>query len=290
MKICWIGTGVMGSSMLGNLIDAGHECTVYTRTKSKAEPLLAKGAKWAESPADAAKDANFAGLIVGMPADVEEVVLGENGLLKTMTPNTILVDFTTSSPALAVKIANFAKQRNISTLDAPVSGGDIGAKNATLSIMVGGERPVFEQALPILKLLGKTIEYQGPAGSGQHTKMVNQILIAGTMIGICEALIYARKSGLDPEQVLKSVSGGAAASWSLSNLAPRIIKDDFEPGFYVEHFIKDMGIALEEAKRMQLDLPGLKLVHSLYVRLRDEMKMGMGRKGTQALIKVLEQN
>ena len=288
MKICWVGTGVMGSSMLGHLIDAGHECTVYTRTKEKAEPLLAKGAIWADSPAEAAKDADLAGTIVGMPADVEEVILGNRGILQELNSNTILVDFTTSSPALAKKIANVAKQRNISAMDAPVSGGDVGAKNGTLSIMVGGEKEAFDKALPILELLGKTIEYQGPAGSGQHTKMVNQILITGTMIGICEALLYAKNSGLDPAQVLKSVSGGAAASWSLSNLAPRIIEGDFEPGFYVEHFIKDMEIALAEAEAMKLDLPGLELVHTLYVCLREEL--GMGRKGTQALINVLDKS
>lgn len=288
MKICWVGTGVMGSSMLGHLIDAGHECTVYNRTRKKAEPLLVKGAEWADSPAAAAKDADFAGTIVGMPADVEEVILGDQGILQELNSKTILVDFTTSSPALAKKIFNFAKKRKISTLDAPVSGGDVGAKNATLSIMVGGEKEAFDQALPILQLLGKTIEYQGPAGSGQHTKMVNQILITGTMIGICEALLYAKNSGLDPEQVLKSVSGGAAASWSLTNLAPRIIKGDFEPGFYVEHFIKDMEIALKEAQAMKLDLPGLELAHSLYVCLRDELNMG--KKGTQALINVLDKS
>jgi 3-hydroxyisobutyrate dehydrogenase len=285
MKICWIGTGVMGSSMLEHLIDAGHKCTVYTRTKEKALPLLAKGAIWADSPAAAAEGANFAGMIVGMPSDVEQVTLGENGLLKNMSSGTTLVDFTTSSPALAVKIANFAKTINVNVLDAPVSGGDTGAKNATLSIMVGGERAVFDNAMPILKLLGKTIEYQGSAGSGQHTKMVNQILIAGTMIGLCEALIYAKKSGLNPLQVLKSVGGGAAASWSLTNLAPRIIAEDFEPGFYVEHFIKDMGIALTESQNMNIELPGLKLVHSLYQKLQNEMNMG--KNGTQALIKVL---
>lgn len=286
MKICWIGTGVMGSSMLERLIDAGHECKVYNRTKAKAEPLLAKGAIWSDSPAEAAIDTDFALTIVGTPDDVKEVILGEKGILQNLNSNSILIDFTTSSPSLAKEIYNLAKKCNIHALDAPVSGGDIGAKNGTLSIMVGGEKEAFEKSMPIFEILGKTIEYQGPAGSGQHTKMVNQILITGTMIGICEALIYAKHSGLDPEQVLKSVSGGAAASWSLTNLAPRILKGDFEPGFYVEHFIKDMEIALDEAEAMKLDLPGLELVHTLYVCLRDELDMG--KKGTQALINVLE--
>ena len=288
MNICWVGTGVMGSSMLEHLIDAGHQCRVYNRTRSKAEPLVAKGAIWADSPAEAAKDANFAGTIVSRPEDVEEVILGEQGILKNLNSNSILADFSTSSPSLAEKIADLAKEHNIYALDAPVSGGDTGAKNGTLSIMVGGEKEAFENAMPIFKLLGRTIEYQGPAGSGQHTKMVNQILITGTMIGICEALIYAKNSRLDPEQVLKSVSTGAAASWCLSNLVPRILKGDFEPGFYVEHFIKDMEIALAESATMMIDLPGLELAHSLYVCLRDEL--GMGRKGTQALIKVMDRN
>ncbi len=286
MNICWIGTGVMGEPMLGHLMDAGHKCRVYTRTKSKAEGLLARGAIWANSPAEAAEGADFAGMIVGMPEDVEQVVLGKNGLLEGLKPGTMLVDFTTSSPDLAVRMEAQARNRGVRMLDAPVSGGDVGARNATLSIMVGGNRRDFQEALPILRSLGKTVEYQGEAGAGQHTKMVNQILISGTMIGMCEALLYARKSGLDAEQVLKSVGGGAAASWSLANLAPRIIRNDFEPGFFVEHFVKDMRIALEEAERMRLDLPGLKLVYSLYEQLQNELDMG--KSGTQALIKVLE--
>jgi len=287
MKICWIGTGVMGAPMAGHLLDAGHECRIYTRTKSKAESLLRRGAVWCDSPAEAAAGADFAGMIVGMPADVEQVVFGENGLLQGLGAGSLLVDFTTGSPSMAEKIAEAALRQNVAALDAPVSGGDVGARNATLSIMVGGDRSAFERALPVFNLLGKTVEYQGGPGAGQHTKMVNQILISGTMIGMCEALLYARKSGLEPQQVLKSVGGGAAASWSLSNLAPRIIRGDFEPGFFVEHFVKDMRIALEEAAGMDLELPGLKLVCSLYQKLQHEL--GMGRKGTQALIKALEQ-
>ncbi len=286
MRICWIGTGVMGSPMVGHLLDAGHECAVYTRTREKAGALIARGARWSGTPAEAAGGAEFAGVMVGMPSDVEEVVLGACGVLAGLGSGGIISDFTTSSPELAERIAKFAEGRGISALDSPVSGGDVGARNAALSIMVGGDSAAFERALPVYRLLGKTVELQGPAGSGQHTKMVNQILICGAMVGVCEALLYARKSGLDPEQVLKSVGGGAAASWALANMVPRIIKGDFEPGFYVEHFVKDMEIALAESAVMGIDLPGLKLVHSLYIELRDEL--GMGRKGTQALVKVLE--
>ncbi|MBN1863484.1 MAG: NAD(P)-dependent oxidoreductase [Victivallales bacterium] len=286
MRICWIGTGVMGAPMVGHLLDAGHECTVCTRTREKAEALIARGARWAGTPAEAAEGAEFAGVMVGMPSDVEQVVLGAGGIMERLGSGALLSDFTTSSPELAVRIAAFAEGRGVSALDSPVSGGDVGARNAALSIMVGGDSAAFERALPVYRLLGKTVELQGPAGAGQHTKMVNQILICGTMAGVCEALLYARKSGLDPEQVLKNVGGGAAASWALENMAPRIIKDDFEPGFYVEHFVKDMEIALAESARMGIDLPALKLVHSLYVELRDGL--GMGRKGTQALVKVLE--
>ena len=286
MRICWVGTGVMGASMVGHLLDAGHDCTIYTRTREKAMALVERGAKWADTPAAAAKGADFACVMVGMPSDVEQVVLGPEGVLAAMPEGAILTDFTTSSPELASKIAKFAVQRGVSALDSPVSGGDVGARNATLSIMVGGDKAAFERALPLYRTLGKTVELQGGPGAGQHAKMVNQILISGTMIGVCEALVYARRAGLEPEQVLKSVGGGAAASWSLANMAPRIISGNLEPGFYVEHFVKDMDIALSESRRMDIRLPGLELVHSLYVRLRDEM--GMGRKGTQALIKVLE--
>ena len=281
MKIGWIGAGVMGSSMVKNLLNAGYECSVFTRTKAKAESLIEAGAVWKNSPADVAKNVDVVALIVAMPSDVESVVLGKNGVLSTMKPGSVLVDFTTSSPELAKRIAKKAEEKNVVALDAPVSGGDVGARNATLSIMVGGNKIAFDKLKNFFKTLGKTIEYQGKAGAGQHTKMVNQILIATNIIGVCEALIYAEKAGLNPQDVLKSVSGGAAASWSLTNLAPRIIKGDFEPGFFVEHFIKDMGIALTEAKKMGIELPGLNLSYNLYKKLDDEMKMG--RKGTQAL-------
>jgi len=286
MKIGWIGAGVMGSSMVKNLLNDGYECSIFSRTKAKAESLIKAGAVWKDSPADVAKNVDVVGLIVGMPADVESVVLGEKGILSTMKPGSVLVDFTTSSPELAKRIAKKAEEKNISSLDAPVSGGDIGAQNATLSIMVGGNKTAFDNLQNFFKTLGKTIEYQGKAGAGQHTKMVNQILIATNIIGVCEALIYAEKAGLNPEDVLKSVGSGAAASWSLENLAPRIINRDFEPGFYVEHFIKDMGIALTESKKMGIELPGLNLSYNLYKKLDNEMKMG--RKGTQALYLALK--
>ena len=281
MKIGWIGTGVMGASMLRRLHEAGHDCAVFTRTRKKAVTLLKDGVKWRNSPAEVALDADLVCAMVGTPDDVREIALGSKGLINTIKKEAKFIDFTTSSPALAEELhASFAKC-DVSSLDAPVSGGDVGAKNGTLSIMVGGDKAPFNDLLPIFKILGKTIEYQGGPGSGQNTKMINQILIATNMIGVCEALLYAKKSGLDPKTVLKSVSGGAAASWSLSNLAPRILDGDFEPGFFVEHFIKDMGIALNEAKKMRLDLPGLQLAHTLYSKLANEH--GMTKKGTQAL-------
>lgn len=285
MKIAWIGTGVMGRSMAGHLLSAGHALTVFSRTKDKASALIAQGAKWAESPKVAALGAEAVCVMVGYSADVEEVFLGVNGALQTMRPKTICIDFTTSSPSLALKIFNKAKKKDISALDAPVSGGDIGAREARLSIMVGGEPSAFERALPLFKSLGKTIIHHGKPGSGQHAKMVNQIMIAGTMMGMCEGLFYARKAGLNPETVLASVGGGAAASWSLSNLYPRIIKGDFGPGFYVEHFIKDLQIAISEAKRMKLTMPALALAEKLYAQLKLN---GGARLGTQALIKQLE--
>lgn len=284
MKTAWIGLGVMGGPMARHLLDAGHDVRVYTRTRAKALDLESVGAVWAGSPAEAASGAEVVCTMVGFPSDVEEVVLGAEGVLAGMDEGAILIDFTTSSPELARGIAEAAASKGVGSLDAPVSGGDVGARNAALSIMVGGERAVFDRARPLLEKLGKTVVHQGPAGSGQHTKMVNQVLIATNMIGVCEALLYAQRAGLDPETVLKSVSGGAAASWALSHLAPRILSDDLEPGFYVEHFIKDMGIALEESRRLALKLPGLELAHQLYSRLA---AMGGARQGTQALIRAL---
>ena len=279
-KIGWIGLGVMGSSMCGHLIDAGFSATVYTRTKSKADGVLAKGAEWAESPKAVAEASDVVFAIVGFPADVREVMLGDSGALAGSKSGNILVDMTTSQPSLAVEIAEAATAQGVQSVDAPVSGGDVGAKEARLSIMIGGDKDTVDALQPCWDAMGKTIVYQGPAGSGQHTKMVNQTLIATGMIGVCEALLYGYKAGLDLETVMKSVESGAAGSWSLSNLGPRIIANNFDPGFFVEHFIKDMGIALEEANRMGLSLPGLALAKQLYHAVAAQ---GHHRDGTHAL-------
>jgi 3-hydroxyisobutyrate dehydrogenase len=283
-RIGWIGTGVMGSSMCGHLLDAGYPATVYSRTRARAEPLLEKGATWADSPAAVAAASDVVFTMLGFPVDVRDVVLGPNGVLSGARRGSVLVDTTTSEPALAEEIHQAAQERGATSIDAPVSGGDVGARNATLSIMVGGDAAAVVRVRPLLELLGKTIVHQGGPGAGQHTKMVNQILIASGMIGVCEALLYGYRAGLDLETVLESVSGGAAGSWSLSNLAPRALRGDFEPGFFVEHFLKDMEIALAEARQMNLALPGLALAHELYLALRAQ---GGGRKGTQALLLAL---
>lgn len=283
-RIGWIGTGVMGASMCRHLMDAGYSATVYTRTRTKAEALLQQGAEWAASPGEVAARSDVVFTIVGFPADVKEVLLGATGVIPNLQPGSVVVDMTTSQPALAEEIARQASQRQVQALDAPVSGGDVGARGAALSIMVGGDRSTFDRVLPLFSLMGRTIQYQGPAGSGQHTKMVNQILIATGMIGVCEALLYGHQAGLDLNEVLKSVSAGAAGSWSLSNLAPRLLNGDFEPGFFVEHFIKDLGIALEEARRLNLSLPGLALAQQLYLAVAAN---GHSKSGTQALLLAL---
>lgn len=283
--IAWIGTGVMGAPMCGHLADAVGTVRVYNRTKSKAEPLIENGAQWCESPAQAAEGADLVFTIVGFPADVQAVYFGEQGILSVLKEGAICVDFTTTSPSLAVEINEAASKRGAAAIDAPVSGGDVGAREARLSIMVGGDAGAVEQVHPLLQKLGQNIVHQGPAGAGQHTKMCNQIAIAGTMIGVCESLLYATKAGLDLETMLSSISKGAAGCWTLDNLAPRIVKRNFEPGFYIDHFIKDMGIALTEAARMNLALPGLALVHQLYVAAAAQ---GEGSSGTQALMRALE--
>jgi len=285
ITIGWIGTGVMGVSMLGHLNKAGYSCTTYTRTKSKAESLLANGVKWADSPAEVAAVSDVVFTIVGFPKDVREVYLGENGILAKAKPGAVWVDMTTTEPSLAVEIYEAAKAKNIQSVDAPVSGGDVGAKNGTLSIMAGGDKEAFDKVYPLFEILGKQIVYQGEAGSGQHTKMCNQITIAGTMIGVCEALLYGHKAGLDLPTMLSSISGGAAGCWTLDNLAPRIVNRNFDPGFFVEHFIKDMGIALKEAEAMGLSLPGLALVKQLYLAVQAQ---GHGKLGTHALTLALE--
>jgi 3-hydroxyisobutyrate dehydrogenase len=284
MKLGWIGLGVMGSSMCAHLLRAGHAVSVYTRTPARADAAIALGAVWADSPRAVAEASDVVFTMVGFPRDVREVVLGERGALPGLRERGILVDMTTSEPALAVEIAAAARARNAWALDAPVSGGDVGAREARLSIMVGGESTPFDTVRSLLALLGKTVVHQGGPGTGQHTKMVNQTLIASNMIGVCEGLLYAQRVGLDPERVLASVSGGAAGSWSLANLAPRMLAGDFSPGFYVEHFVKDMEIALREAERMKLSLPGLALAKLLYERL---VALGRARSGTQALILAL---
>jgi 3-hydroxyisobutyrate dehydrogenase len=279
-RLGWIGTGVMGTSMCGHLMAAGFPMTITTRTRAKAEPLLAKGARWADTPKALAAASDVIFSIVGYPKDVSEITLGPEGALAGCKTGAVLVDMTTSQPALAVEIYQRAKSQGVYAVDAPVSGGDVGAREARLSIMIGGDAPVVEALMPCFRAMGKTIVHQGAAGAGQHTKMVNQVLIASYMVGVCEALLYGYKAGLDLNKVLESVASGAASSWSLSNLAPRIIARNFAPGFYVEHFIKDMGIALEESKRMGLAMPGLALAHQLYVALAAQ---GHARDGTHAL-------
>ena len=281
-KISFIGIGVMGKSMASNLLKKGYELTVYSRTKAKAQELLACGAKWADTPAKASENAEVVISMVGYPKDVEQIYLGENGVLSSLKPNSIIIDMTTSSPSLAKKIYEVASQKSISALDAPVSGGDVGAKNGTLAIMVGGDEASYNKVLPIFEAMGKTICYFGKAGSGQYAKMSNQIAIASNMMGVCEAVAYAKKCGLNPHDLLNVISTGAAGSWSLSNLAPRMLKGDFAPGFFIKHFIKDMKIAIESAKEINLDLPGLVLAERLYEKLAKE---GYENDGTQALLK-----
>ena len=279
-RIGFIGLGVMGRSMAGHILDKGYELHVYTRTESTAGDLLDRGAVWAESPAALAQAVDLVITIVGYPSDVEGVWLGDQGILAHLAHGSMAIDMTTSDPALAEKLFATGAERGIAVLDAPVSGGDLGAQNATLSIMVGGEEDDFHRTRPIFEAMGKNIVLQGKAGAGQHTKMANQIAIAAGMVAMCESLSYAKKAGLDPDTVLASIGQGAAGSWSLNNLGPRIIKGDYSPGFFVKHFIKDMGIALASARSMGLDTPGLDLAHSLYEKLAAQ---GGEDLGTQAL-------
>jgi 3-hydroxyisobutyrate dehydrogenase len=283
-RLGWIGAGVMGQSMCGHLLAKGFTVTVYNRSKEKAARLLEQGATWADSPQAVAQQSDVIFAIVGFPPDVREVFLGPRGALAGSKPGNILVDMTTSEPSLAVEIYQAAKAKGVHAVDAPVSGGDIGAREARLSIMIGGDKEIVEALMPCWEAMGKTIVHQGPAGAGQHTKMVNQILIATMMIGVCEALLYGYKAGLDLETVLKSVSTGAAGSWSLTNLGPRIMANNFDPGFFVEHFIKDMGIALAESRKMGLSMPGLALAEQLYQSVKAK---GWGRNGTHALMLAL---
>jgi 3-hydroxyisobutyrate dehydrogenase len=285
-RVGWIGTGVMGRSMCGHLLAAGYTVTAFNRTKSKAAELLDRGARWADSPRDAAADADVIVSIVGFPDDVREVTLGESGALAAAKKGSVIVDMTTSRPSLAVEIAERAAERGVVSIDAPVSGGDVGARNATLSIMIGGDADTVAALEPIWKTIGSKWILQGGPGAGQHTKMVNQTLIATGMIGVCEALLYGYKAGLDLEKVLESVASGAAGSWSLSNYGPRIMANNFDPGFFVAHFLKDMAIALEEARRMNLALPGLALAQQLYQAVAAQ---GHARMGTHSLMLALAQ-
>ena len=283
-RIGWIGTGVMGGAMCGHVLDAGFSVTVYSRTQSKAEPLLERGATWADSPQHVAAAADVTFSIVGFPDDVREVILGDEGALAGADPGSILVDMTTSRPSLAIEIADAAAAKNVIAIDAPVSGGDVGARDGTLSIMIGGDHDTVVALEPLWQAMGKTSVLQGGPGAGQHTKMVNQMLIAPVMIGMCEGLLYAYKAGLDLPTVMESVAAGAAGSWSLSNLGPRIIAGKFDPGFFVEHFVKDLGIALDEAQQMGLTLPGLALAEQLYQSLAER---GHAKDGTHALMLAL---
>nr|WP_276562773.1 NAD(P)-dependent oxidoreductase [Paenibacillus anseongense] len=279
-----VGTGVMGKSMAGHFMKAGYQVHLYNRTRSKAQDLVDQGAHWQDSPGQLAQQCDVIITMLGFPSDVEEIYLGENGILQNAKPGSYVIDMTTSSPKLAKQIEHEARSRGLFSLDAPVSGGDVGAKEAKLSIMVGGSRDAFDAVLPLFEKIGTNIVYQGEAGAGQHTKMCNQIAIASNMMGVVEALVYAEKSGLDPATVLKSIESGAAGSWSLSNLAPRMIAGNFAPGFYVKHFIKDMKIALQSAEEMNAKLPGLALAKSLYEQLAAS---GEEDSGTHALYKLI---
>ena len=277
----------MGEPMAGHLLAAGHQLKVHTRTKEKANGLLAQGANWAETAAEVAEDCDFVFSIVGFPSDVEEVILGQDGVLSGATQGTTLIDMTTSEPALAERIHAAAAAKDVATLDAPVSGGDLGARNATLAIMVGGDNESYKDALPLFQLLGQNIAYFGPAGSGQRVKMSNQILIASTMIGVVESLLYATRAGLDMDEVIGLIGKGAAGCWSINNLGRRIAKQDYDPGFFIKHFVKDMGIALKDASVLGIDLPGLQLAKEFYEKA---VAAGLENEGTQALYKIFLEN
>lgn len=281
--IGFIGTGVMGSSMVRHLLKAGYHVNVHNRTKNKADALVEEGAIWQDTPAEVTKQSDVIITIVGYPTDVEETYFGETGILNAAKAGDIVIDMTTSTPSLAVKIYEAAKEKGVLALDAPVSGGDMGAKNGTLTTMVGGDQATFDAAEAILNTFSSKVMLQGVAGSGQHTKMANQIMIAGTMTGMTELMVYAKAAGLDIEKVIEQVGAGSAGNWSLSNYSPRILKKDFTPGFFVKHFIKDLKIALDEADKMGIDLPSTTLAKDLYEKLADK---GIENDGTQALIKL----
>ena len=284
-KIGFIGTGVMGNPMASHIQKEGYELYVYNRTSAKTQSLVASGAHACDSPGAVAEMCDIIFAIVGFPKDVENVFLGSNGIVEKAKPGSVIVDMTTSTPDLAKKIASVAIKKGLHSLDAPVSGGDVGAKSGMLSIMVGGKKEIFNRVLPLFELMGSNVVYQGSAGSGQHTKMANQIGIASSMLAMCESLTYAKAAGLDLKTVLKSISSGAAGSWSLTNLAPRILRDDYEPGFFVRHFIKDMQIAIDSSEAMGIPIPGLKVAKAKFDQIADQ---GLDNKGTQAVIKAYE--
>ncbi|MFD1671047.1 NAD(P)-dependent oxidoreductase [Agrilactobacillus yilanensis] len=283
-KIGFIGTGVMGTGMIKNLIAHDFPVTVYNRTKAHAKAVLDAGATWLNTPAEVAQATDVVITILGFPEDVQQVYFGQDGIFEGVHSNQVLIDMTTTRPSIAQRIYAQAQANQIDALDAPVSGGDIGAQNATLTIMVGGDQAVFEGQQDIFNAMGKQVKYFGPAGSGQHTKMANQIMIAGTMTGLTEMLVYAKKAGLDLAAVLDTVGNGAAANWSLSNYGPRILKNDYTPGFFAKHFLKDLRIALDSAREMKIELPATLEANRLYQILVEDK--GLGNDGTQALIKL----
>ncbi|MEP7310847.1 MAG: NAD(P)-dependent oxidoreductase [Acidobacteriota bacterium] len=285
-RVGWIGTGVMGGSMCGHLRQKGYPVVVYTRTKAKADALIEQGATWAATPKAVSEQSDIVFTIVGFPADVRDVYFSTDGVLSAARAGQVFVDMTTTEPTIAKEIYETARAKGADSVDAPVSGGDVGARNATLTIMIGGDQATVQRLMPLFETMGKRVLYQGGPGAGQHTKMCNQIVIAGTMVAMCEALLYGHKAGLSLETTVETIRGGAAGCWGLDNLAPRILKRDFAPGFVVEHFIKDMAIALAEADRMNIALPGLALAHQLYALVRAQ---GHGRRGTQALMLALEE-
>jgi 3-hydroxyisobutyrate dehydrogenase len=280
-RIGWIGTGVMGSSMCGHILDAGYPVTVFTRTRSKAESLIARGARWADTPRDVAADSDIVFSIVGYPRDVREVLIGDRGALRDCRPGCVIVDMATSPPVLSQEIADMALKQGVASIDAPVTGGDVGARNGTLSIMIGGAADTVAALEPMWKLMGSKWIHHGGPGAGQHAKIVNQVLVCAHMIGLCEAFVYAQRSGLELEKVFESVASGAAGSWALSNLGPRMIQGNFAPGFFAEHLLKDIGIALEESRRMNLKMPGLELAERLY---KEHVALGHAKDGTHSLI------
>ena len=284
VRVGWVGTGVMGSPMCGHLLAAGYPVKVFSRSEERASSLVEQGAQWCASPAQASEGSDVVVTMVGYPSDVRQVVLGDEGVLTAAREGSTIIDMTTSEPLLAQEIFEAATTKGVGSLDAPVSGGDVGARNASLVIMVGGAQEAFDRALPLLQRLGKIVTLEGGAGAGQHTKMVNQIAIASGMVGVCEALLYAYRAGLDIAKVLDTIGPGAAGSWSLTNYGPRALRGDFEPGFKIDHFIKDLGIALAEGKRMKLSLPGLALAEQLYVAASAQ---GRGQRGTHALVLAL---